>query len=76
MRGFLVGSLILIVLETVVQPGAAARVGGMFGWGQGLLQSALSPNVAAIHQRGANTAATSSTAPSVTRNPAVGLFQA
>lgn len=51
MRGFIAGSLALIVLYVVVQPGAAARAATGGGVLVDLLQRAISPQVAAIHDR-------------------------
>lgn len=55
MKGFLFGSFALIVLEVLVQPGAASKAeqgGNLLVQG---LQRMLSPQVAAIKNRGGTT---------------------
>ena len=51
MRGFLVGSLLLIAIEVLVQPGAADKASTGLGVTQSLFNRILSPNVAGIPQK-------------------------
>lgn len=51
MRGFLVGSLTLVVLEVLLRPGSASKVSAGSGVLAQLFQRALSPNVAGLPNR-------------------------
>lgn len=51
MRGFIVGSLALIVLYVAGQPNAAKAAASGGKWGLSGLRRALSPDVAGIPQR-------------------------
>ncbi|HET6215347.1 MAG TPA: hypothetical protein VFE14_20950 [Micromonosporaceae bacterium] len=53
MGGFLAGSLVLIVLYVLVQPGAASKVESASGLSLTALRHALSPEVAGISNRAA-----------------------
>lgn len=50
MRGFLVGSFVLIVLQTVLQPGATSRLDSAQNLSQRILVRALSGDVAGLPQ--------------------------
>jgi hypothetical protein len=67
-RGFLVGSLALIALSTLLKGKAADKASGLLGWSATAFQAALSPDVAAIRQRATtktSSAATSSSSVTV-----------
>jgi hypothetical protein len=51
MRGFLVGSLLLIGLDVLVQPGAADRAASGLDISNSLFNRILSPNTAGIPQK-------------------------
>lgn len=51
MRGFLVGSLVLIALEVAVQPGGVKAAAAGTTWLGKALQRLLSPAVAGVPQR-------------------------
>jgi len=51
MRGFVVGSLALIALYVLVQPGTSAKVSGGLGLTQAIFNRILSPDVAGIPRK-------------------------
>lgn len=64
MRGFLAGSLALIVLYVAVQPGNAAKAQTGSNTLVSLLRRALSPQVAGVPNRARNPAAPAAAQPS------------
>jgi hypothetical protein len=55
MRGFLVGSLVLVVVYVAVQPNAASALSAGSTWWVSGLRRALSPGVAGVPQLGKQT---------------------
>jgi hypothetical protein len=54
MRGFLVGTLVLVVIEVVLQPGAAGKATSGAGVVLSVIRRALSPGVAGVPARRGN----------------------
>jgi hypothetical protein len=62
-RGVLAGALGLVAFETVVQPAAANRVGGLFAGVASIVQRGLDPGVALIPDLRKKTGSTATTPP-------------
>lgn len=62
-KGFLSGTLALIVLYVVVQPGASAKADTASGWAQQGMRRWLASNVAGVPDRSKKRAAAPSAAP-------------
>lgn len=75
MRGFVVGSLVLIALEVFVTGSGPDKASGLLGWSASALERVLSPDVPGIHQAksaGSGQSSTSS-APSTVPGSGTGL---
>lgn len=70
MGGFLFGSLVLIGLEVLLQPGSAKKAEQAGGVLTGLLRRALSPDVAGVPLKHKPSEAPAPTPPHNTRGPA------
>ena len=69
MRGFLVGTLTLVVLGVLLDQGPSSRLAGAAGWAEKATRRLLSPDVAGIPDRRGGKGRTSSASKTTKSSP-------